>query len=148
MDTTPEPQDAPEASAPTASLWPDPAAAPTEPAHRRGILSRPWTVVALAAAGLLLGAGIFVAGLLAGKAFGGDPQWYRDHEVGQSQPVMNPSPREDDESDGAEEADPTPTSEKDQTDETQPAAKTPATTATASAASPAPSSTPPAPGTR
>ncbi|HOB48016.1 MAG TPA: hypothetical protein PKK01_01705 [Mycobacterium sp.] len=152
MDTTtPEPQDAPEAPAPNGSLSPDPAATPTAPTRRRGILSRPWTVVAIAAAGLLLGAGIFVAGLLAGKTFGGDPEWYRDHEAGQSQSVMNGSPGEDDESDGVEEADPAPASEKhqtdeSQTDESQPAAKTPATTAPAPAASPA--STPPAPGTR
>ncbi len=149
MDTTtPEPQDAPEAPAPTGSLSPDPAATPTAPTRRRGCLSRPSTVVAIAAAGLLLGAGIFVAGLVAGKTFGGDPEWYRDHEAGQSQSVMDGPPGEHDESDGAEEADPAPASEQDQTDESQPAAKAPATTVPAPAASPAPASTPPAPGTR
>lgn len=107
MDTsTPEPQDAPDprtegdtneipqTSVPTEAPPANPAPAP---AARRSGLSRPWMWVGIAAAALLLGAGIFVTGLVAGKTLGGEYEWHRDHEVGKSQSIKTDSSEDDDE---------------------------------------------------
>ena len=156
MDTnTPEPQDTPDptaeqatneiprTSAPTEALPPNPPAAE----GKRSVLSRPWTWVGIAAAALLLGAGIFVTGVVAGKTLGGEYEWHRDHEAANSQPIKTDSSKDADE---ADEADQAPASKNNQTDQSQLAVPTPATKAPnpSSTASPAPAPTPAPPGTR
>jgi hypothetical protein len=151
---TPEPQNTPDPgteqdtteipqpSAPTEALTTNPPAA----AGKRSLLSRPWTWVGIAAAALLLGAGIFVTGLVAGKTLGGEHEWHRDHEAANSQSIKTDSSKDDDEDDEADQA---PESKNNQTDQSATAAPTPATKAPApsSTASLVPAPTPAPPGT-
>jgi hypothetical protein len=156
MDTnTPDPQNTPDPgteqdtneipqnSGPTEAPTTNPPAA----AGKRSLLSRPWTWVGIASAALLLGAGIFVTGLEAGKTLGGEHEWHRDNEAATSQSIKSDSSKDDDEDDEADQAT---ESKNNQTDKSQPAAQTPATKAPApsSTASPAPAPTPAPPGTR
>lgn len=154
-DTTPEPHNAPDPAGPedfndtTTMATPT---APTAPPKRRTALTRPWTWVGIAAAALLLGGGIFVTGVVAGKTLGDQHESHSEYEVGEAQSAKADKSQSDtSEADDAEEdTNQIEAPANNQPEESKPAAKTPAMTAPTPsvAVSTPPANTPPVPTTR
>ena len=154
-DTTPEPQETPDPAGQQDSNDTTTMATPTAPAappERRKALTRPWTWVGIAAAALLLGGGIFVTGVVAGKTLGDQYESHREHEGGKAQSAKSDiSEGEDsDEDTGPKGLPQKESSANNQPNESEPAAKTPAMTAPAPsvAVSTPPANTPPTATTR
>jgi hypothetical protein len=154
-DTTPEPQNTTDQAGQqdfddtTTMATPT---APIAPPTRRKALTRPWTWVGIAAAALLLGGGIFVGGLVAGKTFGDQQESHSEHEAGTAQSVKADKSESDDAEEDAnqQEAPQKEAPANTQPEESKPAAKTPAMTAPTPsvAVSTPPANTPPAQTTR
>lgn len=154
-DTTPEPQDTPDPTGPedfndTTTMGTP--TAPAAPPKRRNALTRPWTWVGVAAAALLLGGGIFVTGVVAGKTLGDQHESQSEHEVDKAQSAQSDTSESDDSDEEANQKEPSQkeSSTDNQPEESKPAAKTPAMTAPTPsvAVSTPPANTPPIPITR
>jgi hypothetical protein len=150
-DHTPEPQNTPDPAGPEGfndtTTMATPTASAVPPKSRKA-----WTWVGIAAAALLLGGGIFVTGVVAGKTLGEQHESQSEHEVDKAQSA-NADKSENDDSDedtNQKQASLKEAPANNQPEESKPAAKTPASAPPAPSVvvSTPPANTPPAPATR